>query len=318
MPRVYSDVPSEEGKFYLRLIRDNPELEEVIRPYYFSYKLSRLSSMSDWDEISSKIRDFMRLNEIEELRDPYKRRPCSDSEAEEFKNGLALLEHRRAAVVRVALKSTRGAYGRRIAKVVKNFKETHALLTEWVHSSYEDGIEQARHQKALGERRPAAKPKSLISRLKKIKSGLASDGRGAFQELAEKRDERLAELDKAMGLMQKHCVLIDLAQDTMIWDSVPFFCRRGSMQGKLWTRGLKAEHFTKLANGMWSVQMKWTAVTRSEWRPGTVYVDRRFGCYDKTKIDWVKMEPARIVSGPGDLEFVVDVRVRDELFYEEP
>jgi hypothetical protein len=274
--------------------------------------------MTDWDQPNARIRDFMKLNEIEEFRDPALEQSISLKSLEEaLKSGLLAFRKLRFDVVLIALKGTTGAYGRRIAENVEEYKMLYGFLTKLVDDVYNTGVKEVQLQMELKERQKAIEPKSIVSRLKKIKSVLKSDSDDVFEVLAKERDERLAELDNAMELMQKHCVLINLAQDTMVWDSEAFFCRNGVKQGKLFTNGFEAKHFTKLANGIWSVEMKWTAVTKSEWRPRTVYVDRRFGCYDKTKIHWAKMAPARIVSGPGDVEFVVNVQVRDEFFYEE-
>ncbi|KAM0254510.1 hypothetical protein ACHAQJ_006729 [Trichoderma viride] len=260
----------------------------------------------------------MKLNEIEEFTDPVLERSISFKSLEEaLKSGLVTFHKLRTQVALIALKGTVGAYGCRIAENVEEYKMLYAFLTKFVDDVYNTSVKEVQLQRELEERRKAAERKTVVSRLRKIKSALKSDSDDVFEALAKERDERLAELDNAMELMQKHCVLINLAQDTMVWDAEAYFRRRGVKQGKLFTNGFEAKHFTKLANGIWSVQMKWTAVRKSEWRPGTVYVDRRFGRFDKTKIDWVKMAPARIVSGPGDVEFDVNIQVRDELFYEE-
>ncbi|KAL7783635.1 hypothetical protein V8C37DRAFT_35617 [Trichoderma ceciliae] len=317
--QLYPDKPSSTRCHHLGLTKKNPKMEDLMHSYHTRYKLSRLHSMTDRAGIDIKIRDFMKLNEIEDFSYPSLDESYMSFETAEetFKSVLGDLYQLRSDVVRISLMGTRGAYGRRIAEIVEWFKGLHTALTKFVHKAYEADIEEVQFQKKLQRQRTAAKRKSIASRLKKMKLAFTPDSNGVFEALAKERDHRLAQLEKAMDLMQKHCVLINLAQDNMAWDSERFFCRGGAKQGKLWTHGFKAEHFTKLANGIWSVQMKWTAIEKSEWRPGTVYVDRRFGRYDKTKVDWVKMEPARIVSGPGDVEFVVDIRVRDEFFFEE-
>lgn len=277
-------------------------------------RLGRLKKMKNRGDITTRIRQFMELNEIEILPDF----ASIENEPEALKNGLAALQYLRADTLRVALQGTRGERGRRIARNVEKYKILYNTSVKWINRRYNEAVREFQLQEEAEAQQRAAKRKSIISRLKKLKSGHKSDCHAALDELAKQRDARLAKVNDAMDLMQKHCVLINLAQDRTAWDSTNLFLRNGAVQGKLWTHGFKAEDFTKLANGMWSVQMKWRAVPKSEWRPHTVYVDRRFGRYDKTKIEWVKMKPARLVSGPGDLEFTVDIRVRDDLFYEEP
>ncbi|RFU80756.1 hypothetical protein TARUN_1412 [Trichoderma arundinaceum] len=302
--QFFPGEPSDLGCFYLDAIKNNPRLE--------------VQNPKDWVEVNKKIRDLMKLNEIEELKEPALDKPLDSFESPEegIKNALISLHSSRAEVVRIALKGTKGRYERHIMKAMKQFEYLHKCLVSAIHTLYEEDVAIAKHQKALVAHHIPAKPKSIVSRLKK-KLGPKSDNDAVFEALAKDRDEKLVQAAHAMDLMQKHWVLINMAQDNMVWDSEALFRRNGVKVGRLWTNGFEAEHFTKLGNGMWSVQMKWTAVRKSTWRPRTIYVDRRFGRYDKTVIDWVEMEPARIVSGPGDVEFDVDIRVRDELFYEE-
>jgi hypothetical protein len=154
-------------------------------------------------------------------------------------------------------------------------------------------------------------PMSISSRLKKIRSTRKAnnDDATALDELTREYNQRLDQLDDAWRLLEKHCVILNMAQDNMVWNADALFSRKGINQGKLFTNGFKAKHFEQLASGMWSVQMKWMVKYKAEWRPGTIWVDRRFGCFTKTEIDWIKMPPARIVSGPGDVEFPVEVRI---------
>lgn len=262
----------------------------------------------------------MRLNKIEEFRNQSQAKSCDlcVTLEEKMECGFMALKKLRSDVVRVALMGTRGYHGRRIAEIVDRYKEVHEVMTEFVDAVEEDAIDDVELHMKLPKEREVARGKLFGFRLKKTRPVLKPDRNdGTLFRIAKAHDEWIAELDRGQELMEKQCALIILAQDTMAWDSQRFFLYHGEIQGMLWTNGFKDEHFTKLASGMWSVRMRWTAKKGSVWRPGIVCVDRRFGRHDKAKVEWVRMKPALIVSGLDDVEFDVDIRVQDELFYEE-
>lgn len=261
----------------------------------------------------------MRLNEIEKLTTPtLDQMGLAKTLDEAIPKGLVILHQLRTKIVLTALKGTTCTYGRHIIDDLEEYIRLYRFLIRFTLDEFNTGVKEILQLRELKERQEAMEHKSISSRLKKIRSARKSynDDEAALEELSQECDERLEQLNNAAELMEKHFVLINMAQDNMVWNATVLFTRKGFNQGKLFTNGFEAKHFTKLANGMWSVQMKWRANYKAEWRPGTVWVDRRFGCLDKTKIDWIKMPPARIVSGPGDMEFPVVVRARDDVFYE--
>lgn len=225
----------------------------------------------------------------------------------------------RTKIVLTALNGTTGTHGCRISDDLDEYIRLYLYLAKFTVDEFNTGAKEVIQLRELKERQEAMGRKSISSRLKKIRSARKADkdDDAALEELAQECARRIAHLDHAVELMAKHIIIITMAQDNMVWNAATLFSVKGFNQGKLFTNGFEAKHFTKLADGMWSVQMKWRANYKAEWRPGRVWVDRRFGCLDKTKIDWIKMPPARIVSGPGDMEFPVDVRVRDDVFNEE-
>ncbi|PTB44631.1 hypothetical protein M441DRAFT_24763 [Trichoderma asperellum CBS 433.97] len=316
--QVYPAMPSPTGGYYLGDIKEKQKGEELTCPYLTSCKPCRFTTKDGRDYVNTRMREFMRLNEIEKLTTPTVDPMGSFKTLDEaISNGLVIFHQLRTKIVLTAMKGTTGIYGCCITDDLEEYIRLYRFLAKFATNEYETGVKEVLQLRALKERQEAMERKSISSRLKKIKSARKSDNddNAALGELTRERNRRFAQLNDALELMEKHCVFINMAQDNMVWNAAVFFSLKGFGQGKLFTNGFEAKHFTKLANGMWSVRMKWSANYKAEWRPGTVWVDRRFGCLDKTKIDWIKMPPARIVSGPGDMEFRVDVRVRDDVFY---
>lgn len=254
----------------------------------------------------------MRLNEIEKLTAPTLDDMGSAKTLEEaLQKGLTIFHQLRTKMLLTAMEGTRGIYGDSLSDDYKEYKRLYRFLFKFARDEYETGTKEVLQLRKLKEQHEAMEPKSISSRLKKIESTRKAnkDDVATIDELGRECNQRLAQLDDARRLLEKHCVILNMAQDNMVWNADALFSRKGINQGKLFTNGFKAKHFTKLARGMWSVQMKWRVKYKAEWRPGTVWVDRRFGCFTKTEIDWIKMPPARIVSGPGDVEFPVEIRI---------
>ncbi|KAK1248232.1 hypothetical protein MKX08_006452 [Trichoderma sp. CBMAI-0020] len=280
-------------------------------PYLTSCEPCRLTK-NGCDYVNTRIRAFMRLNEIEKLTAPILDDMGSAKTLDEaLPKGLAIFHQLRSSMVLTAMKGTTGIYGNSLSDDYKEYKRLSRFLSKFARDEYETGTKEVLQLRKLKERQEAMEHKSISSRLKKIRSTRKAnnDDAAALEELTTEYNQRLDLLDDAWTLLEKHCVILNMAQDNMVWNADVLFSRKGITQGKLFTNGFEAKHFTKLASGMWSVQMKWRAEYKTEWRPGTIWVDRRFGCFTKTEVDWIQMPPARIVSSPGDMEFPVEIRI---------
>jgi hypothetical protein len=261
----------------------------------------------------------MRLNEIEKLTTPTLDDIGSSEILDEaLPKGLVILHQLRSKMVLTAVKGTMDNYGTILSNAFKEYKQLYRLLSRLTLDEYETGTNEVLQLRKLKEQQEAMEPKSISSRLKKIRSDRKAnkDDIAALDELTRKCNQRLDQLHDAWRLLEKHCIILNIAQDSMVWNAEALFSRKGINQGKLFTNGFEDKHFIKLVRGMWSVQMKWRANYKAEWRPDTVWVDRRFGCLTKTEIDWIKIPPARIVSGPGDMEFPVEIRVSSSKKFE--
>lgn len=261
----------------------------------------------------------MRLNEIEKLTTPILDEMGSAKTLNEaLPKGFVIFHQLRSKIVLTAIKGTTGFYGNNLLNDMEEYMRLHHFLSKFARDEYETGTKEVLQLRKLKARQEAMEPKSISSRLKKIRSSRKAnnDDVDALNQLVREYNQRLDQLNDAWRRLEKHCVILNMAQDNMVWNAEVLFSRKGINQGRLFTNGFEAKHFTKLASGMWSVQMKWRANYKAKWRPGTVWVDRRFGCFAKTKIDWIKMPPARIVSGPGDMEFPVEIRVQEHIFPE--
>ncbi|KAM0446802.1 hypothetical protein ACHAO4_009125 [Trichoderma viride] len=310
--QVYPAKLSSTGGYYVGELKEKQEGEDSTCPYLTSCEPCRLTTRNGREYVNTRIRAFMRLNEIEELTVPTLDNMGSAKTLDEaLPKGLVILHQLRSKMVFTAMKGTTGIYGNSLSGDYKECKRLYRFLSKFSRDEYETGTKEVLQLRKLKEQQEAMEPKSISSRFKKIRSTRKAnnDDASALDELTREYDQRLDQLDDAWRLLEKHCVILNMAQDNMVWNADALFSRKGINQGKLFTNGFKAEHFTKLASGMWSVQMKWTAKYKAEWRPGTIWVDRRFGCFTKTEIDWIKMPPARIVSGPGDVEFPVEIRI---------
>lgn len=254
----------------------------------------------------------MRFNEIEKLAAPIVKDMGSAKTLDDaLPRGLMILHQLRSKMVLTALKGTTGVCGKSLSADFKEYKLLYRFLSKFARDEYKTGTKEVLQLRKLKERQDAMEPKSISSRLKKIRSTRKADNddAAALNELTEEYKQRMHQLKDAWALLEKHFVVLSMAQDNMVWNAEALFSRKGILQGKMFTNGFEPKHFTKLASGMWSIQMKWRANYKAEWRPGTIWVDRRFGCFTKTDIDWIKTPEARIVAGPGDMEFPIEIRV---------
>ncbi|KAK1251506.1 hypothetical protein MKX07_006985 [Trichoderma sp. CBMAI-0711] len=146
---------------------------------------------------------------------------------------------------------------------------------------------------------------------------IADKWEGVAWKVTKRHDDMLAQLDAALLLMEKQCVLAKFCWSSLSWDARRVFCAElgGLPQGVLWSDGFKAEHFQKLRSddNRWSIRMKWTAYKGATRRPRYILLDSgRSGGKEQTLVLWDKIDPAAV--GDEERLFDVEVRLRNRLF----
>ncbi|KAL6804374.1 hypothetical protein J3E68DRAFT_423252 [Trichoderma sp. SZMC 28012] len=297
-----------------------------------------------WQRINSRIRDFLRLNQIEQFgrRLPTRDVDLCDTREEWMDCVLMALESHRCELMAVALLGTRNR-SQRIMGILDRHNELEEQMRECLDEVVEDAIKDAKHRKRRLRKmtkkkqkkmnresarieaprlqtrkfRPFSRSSSrLFSRLKepftKIEMRLSPDiNDGFFFKIGKEWMRNVAALDKAKELMQKQQILISLAHSAIVWDPTTVFFREGRIQGQLWTDGFKDEHIRKVEGDLWCVQMKWRPEERSKWRPKTIHVNGKFGRQDAEEVNWV---PIRYNCPEAELD--VEIFVYDD-FYDE-
>lgn len=198
----------------------------------------------------------MRLNEIEKLTSPTLDDMGSAKTLDEaLPKGLTIFHQLRTKMVLTAMEGTKGIYGNSLSDDYKEYKRLYRFLSKFARDEYETGTKEIIQLRKLKEQQEAMEPKSISSRLKKIRSTRRAnnDDAAALNELTREYNQRLDQLDDAWRLLEKHCVILNMAQDNMVWNADALFSRKGINQGKLFTNVFKTKHFTKLARGMWLV-----------------------------------------------------------------
>ncbi|EHK23350.1 uncharacterized protein TRIVIDRAFT_199731 [Trichoderma virens Gv29-8] len=321
-------------------IRDNENLL-----YDISAVFGGPISKSLWPSINSRIRAFLRLNQIEQFRDQSHAKYIDSCKTQQEKMNCLLLnlQIHRGEMIQVALMGTK-RFSSQLKEIIDSHTKLYEEMLEHVEEVVEDAIKhgdvymrqlkkefkriekEVNRQKVKSEvvRRKVGKCGSLFLRqwlqfpwTKKpfVKDTLIINpdtNDGFFFRIGLERLANIAALEKNKELMQKQHVLICLAHDAMVWDPENVFLHEGKVQGRLWTHGLKEEHFRKLDGDEWSVQMKWTAAEGSMWRPKTVHVNGKFGRRHGEQVEWVPIEPGR-----SDVDFDVEIHAFDDFYDEE-
>ncbi|KAL7905624.1 hypothetical protein GGI35DRAFT_483347 [Trichoderma velutinum] len=298
-----------------------------------------------WPRINSRIRAFMRLNQIEQFgsRSLTRHIDLCDTREEWMNCVLMALESYRSELTGVALWGTRNR-SRRIVGILDSHNELEEQMRECIEEVVENAIEDAEcrkshlkkklkwEQKMINRERAgqeAARRRtgtfrsffhssslpfsSLRKPSIKIEIVLNPDiNDGFFFQIGKERIRNIAALDKAKELMQKQQILIALAHSAVVWDPERVLFRERRIQGQLWTHGFKEEHIRKVEGDLWCVHMRWRPEERSKWRPKTIHVTGKFGRQEAERVDWVPLR-----YNYSEVELDVKIFVYDDLYDED-
>ncbi|KAM0510899.1 hypothetical protein ACHAPE_010414 [Trichoderma viride] len=244
--QVYPVEPSPTRGYYLGEIKQKQKGKDSTCPDLTSCEPCRLTTKDSRDYVNIRIRAFMRLNEIEKLTAPNLDDMGSAKTLDEaLPNGLAVFHQLRSKMVLTAMKGTTGIYGNSLSDDYKEYKRLYRFLSKFARDEYETGTKEVLQLRKLKEQQEAIKPKSISSRLKKIRLI-----RKANNDDATALDERAKQRVQSKARSTRRRLETPGKADNMIWSADALFSRKGINQGKLFTNGFKAKHFKQLASGI--------------------------------------------------------------------